>query len=204
MIPEALVVASRNPDKVAEFSRLLAPGGWEVVALDDARGGREATWEEDSPTYVGNAIIKAAAAAAATGLPALGDDSGVEVLALGGWPGLRTARWLGGDASASQLREAMQVEVAKLPQDRRQAAFVCALALVLPQAGGQPRTITVEARLEGSLLAAPRGGGGFGYDPIFVPRGETRTMAEMPPGEKDRRSHRGLAVAQLLRALAVA
>ncbi len=199
-----LVVASRNPGKVGEFRRLLDPVGWRLLSLDEAPQGSSTSWEEDEETYLGNALVKAVAAATSTRLPALGDDSGVEVQALGGWPGLRTARWLGEGATAAQLREGLQRRVADLAQDERRAAFVCALALAVPTADGALRTFTSEARVEGSLLPVPRGRAGFGYDPIFVPAGETRTMAELNPEEKDFHSHRGLAVRQLLKALEAA
>ncbi|MDA8394934.1 MAG: non-canonical purine NTP pyrophosphatase [Candidatus Dormibacteraeota bacterium] len=196
-----VVVASRNPGKVEEFRRLLSPAGWRLLSLDEAPQGRGTTWEEDQETYLGNALVKAVAASSSTGLPSIGDDSGVEVEALGGWPGLRTARWLGEGATAAQLREGLQRRVADLPEDRRQAAFVCALALAVPRADGTLQTVTAEARVDGWLLPRPRGGAGFGYDPIFIPSGETRTMAELDPEEKDFQSHRGRAVRQLLRAL---
>jgi XTP/dITP diphosphohydrolase len=199
-----VVVASRNPGKVEEFRRLLAPFGWRLLALDEAPQGSATSWEEDRETYLGNALVKAVAAATSTRLPAIGDDSGVEVAALGGWPGLHTARWLGDGATAAQLREGLQRRVADLPEARRQAAFVCALALAIPTAGGALKTLTSEARVDGSLLAMPRGRAGFGYDPIFVPAGETRTMAELDPEEKDFHSHRGRAVRQLLRSLEAA
>ena len=199
-----LVVASRNPGKVGEFRRLLDPVGWRLLSLDEAPQGSSTSWEEDEETYLGNALVKAVAAATSTRLPALGDDSGVEVQALGGWPGLRTARWLGEGATAAQLREGLQRRVADLAQDERRAAFVCALALAVPTADGALRTFTSEARVEGSLLPVPRGRAGFGYDPIFVPAGETRTMAELNPEEKDFHSHRGRAVRQLLKALEAA
>ncbi len=196
-----VVVASRNPGKVAEFRRLLAPAGWRLLSLEQAPQGSATSWEEDEETYLGNAMVKAVAAATSTRLASLGDDSGVEVKALGGWPGLRTARWLGEGATAPQLREGMQRRVADLPEDRRQAAFVCALALAVPKAEGGLETLTAEARVEGLLLPRPRGLAGFGYDPIFIPSGETRTMAELDPAEKDFHSHRGRAVRELLRAL---
>lgn len=196
-----MVLASRNPGKLAEFQRLLAPGGWWLRSLDEVPGGPGVGWEETAPTYLGNALLKAEKVAAGTFLPALGDDSGIEVLALGRWPGLRTARWLGEGATPAELREGLRARVAELPPDRRQAEFVCALALVVPRPGGDHFRVTVEERLGGTLLASPRGSGGFGYDPIFVPGGDERTMAEMPGEEKDRRSHRGLAVARLLNRL---
>ena len=196
-----VVVASRNPGKVAEFRRLLEPTGWRVLSLDEAPRGDETSWEENAPTYLGNALIKAVAAASTTKLPSLADDSGVEVAALGGWPGLRTARWLGEEATSTQLREGLQARVAELPESQRHAAFVCALALALPEDRHPAAAVTAEARVEGDLLPAPRGSAGFGYDPIFIPDGETRTMAELPPAEKDARSHRGRAVRALLAAL---
>lgn len=193
-----MVIASRNRGKVEEFARLLRPTGWRTLPLDEAANGAGVRWVEDGATYTANAEIKAVAVANATGQPALGDDSGIEIPALGGWPGLRTARWLGEGASAAELRRGLLARVAALPEGARSAVFVCALSLAEPVPGEPPRVTTVEARLDGQILTEERGTGGFGYDPVFVPQGLGRTMAEMSEEEKDARSHRGLAVALLL------
>jgi XTP/dITP diphosphohydrolase len=193
-----VVVASRNRGKVAELRRLLRPARWRLLELDQAPGGAELHWVEDGSSYLGNAAIKARAACAATELPSLGDDSGIEVGALGGWPGLLTARWLGEDATPAELLEGLASRVAQLPTEQRRGSFVCALVLAVPVPDQEPRLIMAEGRLEGVLLSRPRGERGFGYDPIFVPGGEQRTMAEMSQARKDEISHRGRAARRLL------
>ncbi|MGH7640262.1 MAG: non-canonical purine NTP pyrophosphatase [Candidatus Dormibacteria bacterium] len=190
-------MASRNRGKVGELRRLLRPLGWRLLALDDVPTGELASWVEDGSTYQDNALIKARAVSEATGLPALADDSGLEVLALDGWPGLNTARWLGEGATAKQLLLGLVERVSRLPPARRQARFVCCLALVRYPGPEHPEQVLAEGSLRGHLLTSPRGGGGFGYDPIFVPDGELRTMAEMSRAQKDGMSHRALAVGQL-------
>ncbi|HEY3614670.1 MAG TPA: non-canonical purine NTP pyrophosphatase [Gaiellales bacterium] len=178
------VLATGNAGKAAELSRLL---GADVEAQP-----LEVVEDEDS--YAGNALLKArAAAAVAGGRIGLGDDSGIEVAALNGEPGLRSARWTGpGDADRNA---ALLVRLDG--RSDRSAAFVCVLAAVLPDG----REIVAEGRVEGDLAAAPRGEGGFGYDPLFVPRGDTRTVAELSAAEKDEVSHRGRAARALVRAL---
>jgi XTP/dITP diphosphohydrolase len=178
------VLATGNAGKAAELSRLL---GLEVEAQAIAV-------DEDAETYAGNALRKARAAlAVAGGQIGLGDDSGLEVAALDGEPGLRSARWAGptdadrNTALLARLRDASD----------RSAAFVCALAAALPDG----RELVVEGRVEGEITDAPRGDEGFGYDPLFVPLGEARTVAELSPGEKDALSHRGRASRALVGAL---
>jgi XTP/dITP diphosphohydrolase len=178
------VLATGNAGKAAELSRLLG-ADVEAQPLDVV---------EDADSYAGNALLKARAAlAVADGRIGLGDDSGIEVAALNGDPGLRSARWTGpsdADRNAALL--------ARLEgKDDRAAAFICVLAAALPDG----REIVVEGRCEGDLAAAPRGEGGFGYDPLFVPRGDTRTVAELSAGEKDEVSHRGRAARALVAAL---
>lgn len=192
------MVASRNHGKVAELQRLLTGVPWRLLELDQAPGGAGIEWAEDGSDYCANASIKARAVCVATGLPALGDDSGIEVRGLDGWPGLQTARWLGEGATPEQLLRGLAERISILPDASRQASFVCALALALPAPGSEPQTIVAQARLEGSLVTEPRGGRGFGYDPIFIPVGDQRTMAEMSQAHKDEISHRGIAVRQLL------
>jgi XTP/dITP diphosphohydrolase len=181
-----LVLATRNAHKVREFAVLMAPH--ELVALPaDVQ-----LPPETGDTFEANAIEKARAAAAATGLPAIGDDSGIEAAALGGRPGVRSARFAGEDASDGE-------NLAKLLREAPAGSaltYVCALAYVAP--GGAEHIVV--GRCTGTLAAEPRGDGGFGYDPAFVPddRSDGRTMAELTQGEKDAISHRGRAARALL------
>jgi XTP/dITP diphosphohydrolase len=193
-----VVVASRNQGKVNELRRLLRGVPWRLLDLEHAPNGHEIEWEEDGATYLENAAIKARAVHAGTRLASLADDSGLEIKALGGWPGVHTARWMGVGVSADQLLAGLTEKVAKLDPGSRGAIFVCAVALALPGNHGDIELFQSECRLEGTLLYKPRGWSGFGYDPIFVPQGEQRTMAEMSQNQKDRISHRGMAVRQLL------
>jgi XTP/dITP diphosphohydrolase len=179
------VLATGNAGKAAELSRLL---GADVEA-------RPIDVEEDAETYAGNALRKARAARAAAdgGQIGLGDDSGLEVAALNGEPGLHSARWAGptdADRNAALLARLNGAA-------DRSAAFVCSLAAALPDG----REIVVTERVEGALIEAPRGTAGFGYDPLFVPRGEERTVAELSADEKDAISHRGRASRALAAAL---
>ena len=186
-----LVLASRNAHKLRELGALLAPHS--LVALP----GDVALPPETGSTYAANAIAKARAAAAATDMPAIGDDSGIEAAALGGAPGIRSARYAGEAASDEE-------NLAKLLSDvpagaDTGAAYVCVLALAEP-GGGE---LWVEGRCEGRLTHAVRGAGGFGYDPAFVPDevSDGRTMAELSQLEKDAISHRGRAARALLERL---
>jgi XTP/dITP diphosphohydrolase len=187
-VTQRLVLASRNPGKLAELERLLGPA-YELVALP-ASAPEVA---ETGATFEENALLKARAAVAETGLVAVADDSGLAVDALNGMPGIFSARWAGlpsGDPSADTANlQLVLAQIRDLPAERRGAAFVCAAAAALPD--GRSRVVRGEVR--GRLLHAPRGSGGFGYDPIFVPDGETRTTAELSPAEKDAISHRGRA-----------
>jgi XTP/dITP diphosphohydrolase len=183
--PPRLVLATRNAHKVRELDALLAPTG--VDALPD-----EVTLPpETGETFAENALGKARAAAAATGRVAIADDSGIEAAALGGAPGVRSARYAGEDASDEE-------NLAKLLREAPAGSaltYVCALAYVDP-AGGVERVF--EGRCTGTLAAEPRGDGGFGYDPAFVAdEAPGRTMAELTPAEKDAISHRGRAVREL-------
>jgi XTP/dITP diphosphohydrolase len=186
-----LVLATRNAKKVAELRRILAAAmgaaDIEVVGLDDVPPYPEAP--ETGATFADNALSKAREAARHTGLPAVADDSGLTVEALNGMPGVLSARWAGRSRDdAANLRLVLD-QIADVPEDRRGAAFVCAAALVTPDGTEH----VVEERLDGVLVRQSRGSGGFGYDPIFQPHGETRTTAEMSPAEKDAISHRGRA-----------
>ena len=183
-----LVLATRNEKKLVELRRILAPlVDAEVVGLGDVPAYDEVP--ETGATFAENALIKAREAAARTGLPAVADDSGLAVDALNGMPGVLSARWSGaGHTDDSNLRLVLD-QTAAVPDDRRGAAFLCAAALVLPD--GTERVVA--GRLDGTLIREPRGTNGFGYDPAFVPEGDTRTTAEMDAAEKDAISHRGRA-----------
>jgi XTP/dITP diphosphohydrolase len=189
-VPDAarrVVLATRNAGKIAELNRILADvgGGVEIVGLEAFPDAPDVP--ETGLTFADNALLKARAIAADTGLPAVSDDSGLAVDALHGMPGILSARWAGrhGDDTAN-----LELLLGQLGDaDERGAAFVCVAALVLP--GGGEWTAT--GVLAGALTRAPRGGNGFGYDPIFVPEGLETTTAELAPAEKDAISHRGRA-----------
>lgn len=192
-----LVLASRNEHKVIELRRILAESGLAVELLGvDAFGSDPGVPDvaETGATFAENALLKAHAVAAATGLPAVADDSGLSVDALGGMPGVLSARWSGrhGDDLANLVLVLGQLE--DVPDDRRGAAFHCAAALALPD--GTERV--GEGYWPGTLTRAPRGTNGFGYDPIFVPEGRTQTSAEMTSDEKDQESHRARALRSLV------
>ncbi|OLF17515.1 RdgB/HAM1 family non-canonical purine NTP pyrophosphatase [Actinophytocola xanthii] len=187
-----LLVASRNAKKLAEMRRILAGAGVEVVGLDEVPPFPEAP--ETGATFEDNAVAKARDAAAETGLPAVADDSGLAVDALNGMPGVFSARWAGRTRSDEANLRLVLEQVADVPDERLTASFVCASALVLPDS----TEIIVRGEWPGRLVREPRGGNGFGYDPIFVPEGETRTSAELTSAEKDAISHRGRALQLLL------
>lgn len=187
-----LVVASHNAGKVREIAALLAPLGVEAVSAAEL-GLPEP--EETEATFAGNAALKARTAAAASGWPALADDSGLEVFALGGAPGVFSARWAG---QGRDFRAAMERVWSELEGKLdRSARFACVLALAEP--GGAVRTFEGEAR--GAIVWPPRGEKGFGYDPIFVPEGHARTFGEMSHEEKLPLTHRARAFEKLLAAL---
>ncbi len=187
--PGRLVLASHNAGKLRELSALLAPHGIEVVSVAELDLPEP---EETGTTFEENAAIKALAAAEATGLPALADDSGVMIAALGGAPGVYTADWAitpaGRDYAAAMARVAEEAE----GSDDRRAAFVSVLALAWPDGHVQH----YHGRSDGTWVYPPRGTGGFGYDPIFIPEGDTRTYGEMTPEEKARTNHRARAFAR--------
>ena len=190
LAPGRLVLATHNAGKAREFAALLAPHGLEVVSAASL-GLPEP--EETGETFRANAALKALAAARASGLPALADDSGLEVAALGGAPGVRTADWAmlpggGRDYGAAMARIAREDASAE-----RRCAFVAALALAWPDGHVEH----AEGRCEGHWVAPPRGTQGFGYDPMFIPEGEALTFGEMAPEEKARFSHRARAFAAL-------
>jgi XTP/dITP diphosphohydrolase len=185
-----VLLATRNPGKLVELQRMLT--GFAVVGLADVPEFPEAP--ETGATFAENALAKARDAAAATGLPSVADDSGLTVDALNGMPGVLSARWSGRHGADRANLELVLAQVADVPDERRGAKFVCAAALVVP---GGPETV-VHGEWAGTLARAPRGANGFGYDPIFVPEGETRTSAELSAAEKDAMSHRARALRALL------
>jgi XTP/dITP diphosphohydrolase len=191
-----LLVASRNAKKLDELRRILAGAGLdgtvEVVGMGDVPPFPEAP--ETGATFEENALAKARDAVAATGLATVADDSGIAVDALNGMPGVLSARWAGrAKDDAANLRLVLE-QTADVPDERRTARFVCAAALVRPDGS----EVVVRGEWPGSLAHEPRGSNGFGYDPIFVPEGDTRTSAQLPPAEKDTVSHRGRALDLLL------
>lgn len=198
MKPARVVVATTNPGKLVEIARLLAPLGLDAVG-QAALGIPPAP--EPAPTFVENAIAKARAAAGASGLPAIADDSGLEVDALGGAPGVHSARYAGrhGDDAANIAKLLADLAARSDAADRR-ARFRC-VAVYLPDAQ-HPAPLVAEGVWEGEIAAAPRGRGGFGYDPVFLLPERGLTAAELEPAEKDRLSHRAQAFAALSRMLA--
>jgi XTP/dITP diphosphohydrolase len=190
----SLVLASSNPGKKAEIAALLEPLGTRVVTRDEL-GIVEA--EEPHDTFRGNALAKARHACLATRLPALADDSGICVDALGGAPGVHSARYAGEPRSDERNNQKLLAEL--LNQKNRNAHYVCVLVLLRGPADTQP--LIAEAEWHGEIAAAPRGAGGFGYDPLFWLPGLGKTAAELEPEHKNRISHRGQALARLLEML---
>lgn len=187
-----IVLASSNRGKLAEFSALLADDGFEVIAqaslgIDDA--------EETGLTFVENALLKARHAAQASGLPALADDSGLCVQVLDGAPGLYSARYAGshGESAANNVKLLQALD--GVPDAQRDAFFIC--ALVLLRRADDPTPLIVEGRWHGRVLDASSGERGFGYDPLFLPDGQTLSAAELDPVLKNQLSHRAKALAQL-------
>ncbi len=193
-----LIVATRNPDKLIELRRILDAGRVpvDVSDLDEFPDMPEVA--ETGLTFTENALLKARAVAAYTGLAAVADDSGLCVDALNGMPGVLSARWAGRHGADDANLELVLAQLADIPAGHRGAQFACAAALVLPSGAEH----VAEGLLEGSLATAPRGTNGFGYDPIFVPDGYEITTAEMDPVDKDKISHRGRALRHLAPAIA--
>jgi XTP/dITP diphosphohydrolase len=189
-----VVLATTNAKKLAELRRLVADLGGgsqpavQVLGLADVPSYPEP--EETERSFAGNALLKARACAAATGLPALADDSGLAVDVLNGMPGVRSARWSGPRADDRANNELLLRQLSDVPDAERTAQFVCAIALVLPDGTEHVRT----GIMAGQLISGCRGDNGFGYDPIFVASGQTRTNGELSAAEKDQISHRGQAV----------
>ena len=195
-----LLVASRNPKKLAELRRVLDSAGvtgLTLVSLDDVPPFDEAP--EKGSTFEENALAKAGDAFAATGLPAVADDSGLAVDALNGMPGVLSARWSGRHGDDAANTALLLGQLGDVPDGRRGAAFVSACALVFGPAASE-RSV-VRGEWAGSIVREPRGDGGFGYDPVFLPAGATQTAAELTPEEKDVASHRGRALAALVPSL---
>jgi XTP/dITP diphosphohydrolase len=189
-----VVLATRNPGKVVELRRILT--GVDLVGLDEYPDMPEV--EETGATFAENALLKAREVASFTGEAAVADDSGLCVDFLGGAPGIRSARWAGEPSDDRRNLDLVLAQLADAGEGLRGAHFFCAAALCVPRVGER----VTEGRVEGTLLRAPRGTNGFGYDPIFVPLGENRTTAELTSEEKDAISHRGKAFRELAPVLA--
>lgn len=186
-----LVLASGNAGKLREFQQLLGPG-WRI-RLQSEFG--LAPIEETGSTFLANALLKARHVAQATGLPALADDSGLEVDALGGAPGVYSARYAGSGADDETNNRKLLAALADIPADRRTARFRCLLVWLTPDEHRPP--LIAEGTWEGRILTAPRGTGGFGYDPLFLDPVSGRSAAELDPDSKNRSSHRGQALRRL-------
>jgi len=181
------LLATRNAKKLAELRRILAGVDVDIVGLDDVASYVEAP--ETGLTFADNALLKAREGVKHTGLPTIADDSGIAVDALNGMPGVFSARWAGKHGDDRANLELLLAQVGDVPDEHLGAAFVCAAALVHPDR----EELVTHGEQRGRLVRAPRGDGGFGYDPIFVADGDTRTNAELTPAEKDAISHRGKA-----------
>ena len=193
-VANTVVLATRNAAKLRELGRILGAedhGGAQIklAGLDEFPGAPDVP--ETGVTFEANALLKARAIADYTGLPAVADDSGLCVDALNGMPGVLSARWAGRHGDDRANLELVLAQVADVPDPHLGAQFVCAAALVVPGSGAREWVVT--GQVEGRLVRVPRGSGGFGYDPVFLPDGFDRTTAEMTAEEKDAISHRGRA-----------
>src|SRR5687768_13318664 len=186
-----LLLGTRNPGKVKEITNILRDSGWSFCSLREFES--VGTAEENADTYAANAMAKARFYAVATGLWALADDSGLEVEALGGGPGVLSARYAGENASDADRRELLLSELAKTGDTNRRARFVSVVAI--GAADGSIVNVS-EGICEGTITFASRGHGGFGYDPLFIPTGYDQTFAELPENIKNSISHRALALLQ--------
>lgn len=190
-----IVLATRNKKKAEEMSRILSEKGINILTLDDFPSCPEV--EEDAETFEGNAVKKAKSVTECSGKIAVADDSGLEVYALNGAPGVRSARYAGEDADdVSNVRKLLN-EMENVPDEKRGARFVCCIALAYPDG----RIEKFLGFVDGKISQEPRGRMGFGYDPVFIPEGYESTFAEMAPEEKDSISHRGRAIEGLKRYL---
>ena len=185
-----LLIATNNPSKAAELRALLEGCGWEIVTPADL--GLDLNVDEDGETYEDNARKKALAGVKASGLVTLADDSGIEIAAMGGEPGVHSARFLGDDASYGERFAEIDRRLADLPKEQRGCRFVCVMAVSDPASG---ETKTAEGEIRGLVADRPRGESGFGYDPIFWVPNHSATMAELPQHEKNIISHRARAAA---------
>lgn len=192
--PFGLLLATANRGKVAELTALLGDVGLTLVPLASLPGKRDPV-VEDGATFLDNALLKAHAAAQATGMVTLAEDSGLEVDALGGRPGVRSARFAKEGATDAENNALLLSLLTDVDDDQRTARFRCVMVLVDPWSPSEP--FVAEGRCEGSIAREPRGAGGFGYDPLFVVAGEDQTMAELPEERKNQISHRARAVAAM-------
>jgi XTP/dITP diphosphohydrolase len=194
-VSRRVVLATRNAGKVAELRRILSDAGLDVELVGAEAFAALPDVAETGTTFAANALLKARAIAAYTGLPAIADDSGLCVDALNGMPGILSARWAGAHGDDDANLDLLLAQLADVPDERRGAHFFCSAAVALPPGphGVPGEERVVEGQLDGSLLRARRGTGGFGYDPIFLPYGSARTTAELDAAEKDAISHRGQA-----------
>jgi len=186
---QTLLLGTRNPGKVREIESILADSGWSFTSLQSFPGVD--TPAESGATYVDNAILKARFYAVATGMCALADDSGLEVEALAGAPGVLSARYAGENASDADRRALLLSQIAKIPNINRRARFVSVVAI--SDARGSVLNVS-EGICDGTIISSPRGDGGFGYDPLFVPDGYNQTFAELSEDVKNRISHRARAL----------
>lgn len=188
---ETLIIASHNKGKVGEIADLLAPFGLKVISAGALNLPEP---EETGQTYIANAELKARAAAQAANMPALADDSGLSVTALGGAPGIYSARWAGETKDFDHAMKRVADALLLSGTTDRSAEFVCALSLAWPDG----TLLSFEGRISGQIAWPPRGSFGFGYDPIFVPTGHSITFGEMDPDKKHAMSHRAVAFAKLV------
>lgn len=184
-----LVLSTRNAHKVVEVRRILQAEGRDDLDVVGLEGFEVPDVVEDETTFAGNALLKARAAAQVTGLAAIADDSGIEVDALNGMPGIFSARWAGRHGDDVANLDLLLAQVDDVPEPRRGASFVCAAVLVRPDGS----SVVEQGIVRGRILRERRGNNGFGYDPVFVPEGHDRTTAQMSETEKDSLSHRGRA-----------
>jgi XTP/dITP diphosphohydrolase len=191
---QRVVLATRNQHKVAELRRILESADLDVDLVGTEEFPDLPDVAETGSTFAANALLKANDVAQRTGLIAIADDSGLCVDALNGMPGILSARWAGKHGDDAANLQLVLAQLADVPPNRRGAAFHCAAAIATPE--GEERV--VEGVLDGSLITEPRGSNGFGYDPIFTPRGYVLTTAELTPSEKDAISHRGQAFRALV------
>jgi len=189
-MPPQLLLATNNAGKLAEYDVLLDGCGWEIVTPRDL--GIDIDIDETGETYEANATMKAQRGAEASGLVTLADDSGLEIEAMGGEPGVRSARFLGKDTSYAERFAEIERRLAGVPRERRRARFRCVIAVADPRTGA---VRTAEGEVFGLIAESPRGEGGFGYDPIFWLPQHSATMAELPEHQKNIISHRARAVA---------